>query len=291
MVKKIAVLAFVGIAMGAAVHAKAKLEATPQQQLIEAKQALEEVLFADDKVLKNLPTFEDVLLGDGVDLDLDGFEDFFNLDDEDDVPVLSMWDMYRELEFGEANEELTMRQRLHIISVMVRDFMQTVTTLVRFEINLMRDNLSERLTTIWDYFSQQAYGDKADLTAKEKMVVATAITRSYANAFKDKMVTRTTAATRSVGRSSASGATRAVAGLRNGAEVLRERGPIWAARAAAQSRKFAGKVQEDSAVAYNYLSEQTKRASKALKRGSVIARNVAVAGYESAREQLREELN
>ncbi len=291
MVKKIATLALAGFVSVCALNAKSGAHKNTQVQLIEAKQALEEVLFADDKVLKNMPTFQDMLKDDGVDLDLGELESFFNFDDMEDAPAISMWDMYRELEFGEGNDELTMRQRLHLISVMVRDFMQTISTLVRFEVNLMRENLTERLTTVWDFFAQQAYGDKAELTTQEKMAVAASITRSYASALKDKVVSRTTAASRSVRRNSVSGASRAVAGLRNGAEVLGERGPIWAARAAAQSRKLAGQVREDSAFAYNYLSDQTHRAGSAIKRGSVIARNVALAGYESAREQLREELN
>ncbi len=289
MVKKIAMLAFVGVVATAGLHAKSNK--TSQTELIEAQQALEEVLFADEQVLKNMPTFEDLLIGDGMDLDLAGLEDFFNLDDIDDLPTRSMWDMYRELEFGDENPELTMRQRMHLVSVMVRDFIQTISTLVRFEVNLMRENLSERLTTIWDFFAEQAYGDKVELTSKEKMVVAAAITRSYANAFKEKLVSGAVATTRTVGRNSASGASRAVAGLRNGAEVLRERGPVWAAQAAVQSRKLAQRVKDDSVVAYNYLEDQTQRAAGALKRGSVIARNVAVAGFDSAREQLREELN
>ena len=291
MVKKITtlVLAAVVSVVGVEAHAK-KIEAT-QVDLVEAKQALEEVLFADEQVLRNMPSFEELLMGDGIDLDLEGLEDFFNFDETQEVPTRSMWEMYRNLEFGEETQELTMRQRMKLIGVMVSDFAQTVSTLVTFEINMMRDNLSERLTGLWDFFSEQAYGDKTDLTAKEKMVVAAAITRSYANAFKEKVVAGSVAATRSVGRSSATGASRAVAGLRNGAEVLRERGPVWAARAAAQSRKFAGHVREDSATAYSYLAEQTKRAGSAIKRGSVIAAHVATAGFDSAREQLREELN
>ena len=293
MVKRIMTIALVAGMSVAGLHAKKKTVEAQQVELIEAKQALEEVLFADEQVLKNMPTFDDLLAGDGVDLDLEGLEGFFNFDDDAELPTRSMWEMYRDLEFGEEEQELTMRQRMHLIGMMVGDFAQTVTTMVRFEINMMREQLSERLTTVWDFFSEQAYGQKEELeglTAKEKTVVAVAITRSYANAFKDKVITTAGAASRSVGRSSVSGTTRAVAGLRNGAEVLRERGPVWAARAAAQTRKFAAKASEDAATASSYIAAQTRSAGSAIKRGSIIARNAAVAGFESARETLREEL-
>ena len=61
MVKKIAMLAFVGVVATAGLHAKSNK--TSQTELIEAQQALEEVLFADEQVLKTMPTFKDLLIG------------------------------------------------------------------------------------------------------------------------------------------------------------------------------------------------------------------------------------
>ena len=277
MVQKIAAVAFASMVMVTGMRANAQTD-----QLQEAQQALKDVLFADDQLLRSIPELEEVALFD--DLGLEGFEEFFAIDENAPDKTTSAWDLYREQEYGVDDDELNLRQRMRLVGLLLRDTLQMATTFVNVEINRMRVKFSGSLSTVWDQFVQETYDDKDALSAKEKAQVVGAMARSYSAAICRKAFTGTVAA----GKATASATTR---GSVAAARYVNEKAPVAAASAYEQTCNFAKSARDNSVTFGNYVAGQTRRAGVAVKRGSAIATRVVSAGVRSAHETLREELN
>ena len=275
MVRKVVSIALSGcviLASGLLAHAPKTEKGTAQ-----AVQEVKELLFAKDMPLRDL---EDFFLRNDIELEfeLEGLDDLFGFDNED-MPAKSMWQLYRELEYGEDDRPLNLRERMHIVGMMVRDFFSTVTVLVQYEVRVFREQISTQLNGVWSYFAEQVHGDAdKELSKKEKAQVVAAITKSYATALGSGVMHKTMQAREVLHRAGASAAQSAKI---RGAQIFDT------ARCAGAG--VAEQISIQSAEAANALrSAGTATAQHARMRG-IAAVDVIRRGSDIAREKITEQ--